>query len=618
MKIIELRISNILSFKHYDDICNAPKIIFDKDLNILVGENGSGKSTAMEVINFVFKRVLFTQFVVSQELYGKRNSLNSTDKKRILSPANNNSYTGFRLEPNWNSENASQKIRLVVELDEIDEENIRHLIDNYSKIEDIASSYANHSAVPTQNIATQYTIDITLDVSTKNFSLDNTNTDPGYLYLVNYNFYKEIINFYNLENSDNQINPLYESFTLVGAYRNYNVFTPAVSLRDSYASQQIQQIRDNDFLKSLNTSEQSEPSIFNLVRLRAAEKHYDLGEQALTPEQKEEEANRLPFLVKINDKLKLVNLRCRICQSKDQRLIRNYSFEFVDLRREKILKDINSLSGGQKAIIHLVFEAYGRGDLKGGVVIIDEPEIHLHYQFQTEYLQIIEKLNQEQECQYILVTHSESLINSVTIHKVKRFALDAERNTIIRAPALNSEQRMLIKILDNTRSTYAFFAKKVILVEGESDRYFFKSLIKEMVPDAYQEIAVLDINGKPDYEAWRKFFDDFGLDVNFIGDLDQAFKFLYPDENAYKLSSPEITAGFKCMHPDIDSKIEQEYENKIYMFKNGDLEHYLDLPQKGLVEVIKFCNERLENFLVDEVDVKSKEIKNIIRHIIDG
>lgn len=433
---------------------------------------------------------------------------------------------------------------------------------------------------------------------------------------MNYNFYKELIGFYNFENPSEPIDPLYESFTLIGGYRNYHAFTPSVSLKDAHASQQIQQIKSKEFGRSLNTSEQSEPAIFNLVRLRVAGAHYDLGEQALTPEEKEAQANNSEFLKRINTKLQLVNLECKIRLS--DRRSRQYAFEFIDTKRNKVLTDINSLSAGQKAIIHLVFEAYGRGDLKGGLVIIDEPEIHLHYQFQHEYLRVIEEINAEQNCQYILVTHSESLINSITIHKVKRFALNDSGNTIIKAPIINADQKLLVKILDNTRSTYAFFAKKVLLVEGETDRYFFKSLIQERSPHLNQEIAILDIVGKPNYESWKNFFEAFGLTVYFIGDLDAAYKFIYTTETAQKLNTAELVAAFKTSHPNLITDIESKYSDDIYILKNGDLEHYLGIHNKGLAETIKFCSKNLTTYAQDDSNDNSKEIRFIFDQIVSN
>ena len=615
MKIKELQISNILSFKHFENLTDATKITFDGDLNIFIGENGAGKSTALEVINFIFKRVLFTQFNVNRDFYSRKSTITDPEKKQILAPANNSTYNGFRLEPNWNTEDSPQKIKLVIQLDDIDKANIATLISNKEKINVLSSSYTNHSAPFTPATQDEYTIEITLNKSNKSFASNITpsNSEPGYLYLVNYNFYKELINFYNYENPREPIPPLYESFTLIGGYRNYHSFNPSVSVSGASAEQQIQDIRNQEYGKSLNSNEQAEPPIFNLVRLRIAGKHYELYGVEKLGDDSVDQANNQSFLSKINNRLKLVNLGVKIQFTNKQSWA--YSFQFFDLKRNKPVTDINSLSAGQKAIIHLVFEAYGRGDLKGGLVIIDEPEIHLHYQFQNEYLLVINEINLEQKCQYVLVTHSESLISSSTIHKVKRFALNNENNTVVKSPNLSTNQKTLIKILDNSRSTYAFFSRKVILVEGETDRYFFKALIQELKPNLNQEIAVLDIIGKGQYDKWKDFFEAFGLTVYFVGDLDAAYGVLYPTETAIKLHTPELVATFISSHPNLTTEIEEKYPEKIYILKKGDLEFYLDIHNKGLLETIKFCNEDLKDYLADKTNDRSKEVQFILDEI---
>ena len=614
MKIKELQISNILSFQYFENISDATKIVFDGDLNIFIGENGAGKSTALEVINFIFKKVLFTQFNVNQDLYSRKSTLTGTDRKQILLPGNNKTYSGLRLEPNWDTENSPQKIRLVLQLDEIDTANINHLIAHKDKIYTLASSYTSHSTTPAMALQNEYAIEITLNKNDKTFTSSIApDNDPGYLYLVNYNFYKELINFYNYENPRNLIAPLYESFTLIGGYRNYHSFNPSVSLQNSTAALQIQGIRTQEYSKSLNTSEQAEPTIFNLVRLRVAAKHYELYGEESKGADCEEKANNQEFLTKINSRLTLVNLEVKIQFTGKQRW--EYSFQFFDIKRKQPLNDINSLSAGQKAIIHLVFEAYGRGDLKGGLVIIDEPEIHLHYQFQNEYLHVINEINKEQHCQYVLVTHSESLINSTTIHNVKRFALNQNNYTVIKFPSLSTDQKTLIKILDNTRSTYAFFAKKVLLIEGETDRYFFKALIQELKPELTQEIAVLDIIGKPNQKIWRDFFEAFGLTVYFVGDLDAAYGILYADNPAPKLCTLELVNNFKTAHPTLVADIESKYLDKICILKNGDLDYYLGIHNKGLSETIKFCNENLKDYLADDANEQSKELRFIFNEL---
>jgi predicted ATP-dependent endonuclease of OLD family len=262
----------------------------------------------------------------------------------------------------------------------------------------------------------------------------------------------------------------------------------------------------------------------------------------------------------------------------------------------------------------LVFEAYGRGDLKGGLVIIDEPEIHLHYQFQHEYLQVIRSLNEQQHCQYILVTHSEALINSETISSVRRFTLNSAGHTEIRFPNLSQEQKVLIRILDNTRSTYAFFAKKVVLVEGDSDRYFFKAVMQALHQDLDQEIAILHVASKYELATWSALFESFGLVVYRIADLDYAYNLFYPGEAQTKLKTQTAVTAFKAGHTDCDTKISAEYARKTYILKSGDLEHYLGI-RKDLAEVIMFCRNSLPLYLQDAGNQSSLEIREIVRQI---
>jgi hypothetical protein len=89
--------------------------------------------------------------------------------------------------------------------------------------------------------------------------------------------------------------------------------------------------------------------------------------------------------------------------------------------------------------------------------------------------------------------------------------LSADGHTEVYSPTLTADQKSLIKILDNTRSTYAFFAKKVVLVEGDTDRYFIRAALQERHRQLDQQIAVLHIGGKGEFTKWRGLFSSFGL-----------------------------------------------------------------------------------------------------------
>jgi predicted ATPase len=555
--------------------------------------------------------------------------------------------------------------------------NLENLKVNIDRLSQIGGYYSTLSLQRFQEVPCgNYVVEISLDDRNKKYSVltSPSGTDPGFLYLVNYVFYKELIQIWNQENPDLSIPPLYESFSLIGGYRNYHAFNPSISLQDSSASQQIQEIQKTESSKSLNASDQAEPPIFNLVRLRVAEKHYEVfGDSMLAPDS-ENSANDLDFLKSINKKLELVNLKCKIRLVDRQKW--QYAFHFYDTKRGAELTNINSLSAGQKAIIHLVFEAYGRGELKGGLVIIDEPEIHLHYQYQHEYLSVIKEINSEQKSQYVLVTHSESLITSETIDKIRRFTLAEDNSTIIRYPAVSTDQKTLVKILDNTRSTYAFFARKVVLVEGDTDRYFFRAVFQKMHPELSQEIAILNIGGKDSYLKWKEFFEGFGLKLYYIGDLDNVFSHQFADGNTllsrderntiasdlkqYKLdhlnddqksklkkvyselvahteflTAPkshfwdpliskinelaavpknEITANMLARYPDLKTNIESKYSENVFILQAGALEAYTGKPHSDVNATIAFCEGTLPSWIIGDNE-PAQEIRNIVSAI---
>ena len=130
MRVNYLQLSNILSFKYEEDIDNAFKIEFDPDLNIIIGENGSGKSTALEAMNFVFTRILFRHCEVDEYKF----LLSAANRKDALEVDDPPNCTGFRLQSNWDSDSKSQKIRISTTLDNIDRTNINHIADNYGHI----------------------------------------------------------------------------------------------------------------------------------------------------------------------------------------------------------------------------------------------------------------------------------------------------------------------------------------------------------------------------------------------------------------------------------------------------------------------------------------------------
>ena len=610
MRVNYLQLSNILSFKYEEDINNAFKIEFDPDLNIIIGGNGSGKSTVLEAMNFVFTRVLFKYCEVRDynfSLLGeyRRGSLVIDDRS--------NNISGLRLQPNWNSESEIQRIRISFTLDDIDRTNINHIANNYGHIRNIFGVYSHISTpedfVPIENDM-EVDINITFNYREDRYETSYIDSVPNSVqfYLEYYQAINEAIVIHNNEHTDH-IKPLGSTFSMLSAFRNYNTFSLQTSLQSNPASQ-LREIRRDSSYRSNHDQFGSEPAIFNIVKLKLGEEYLNFLKSKKDIDEAKDSVNNLNMVNDINKKLELLNLKFYI-ELTDLRTW-SYEFRFYDTKNERNLGDINSLSAGQKSIIHLIFEAYGRDDVNGGLIIIDEPEIHLHYQFQFEYLKILENLADEQGVQYIIVTHSEGFISNKTIGHVKRFSLNEERNSVVCNPDIREDQKKLIEILNNTWAARVLFLDRVLLVEGQDDEYFFRVAIKKLQPDLSQNITVYGVRGKDSISSFKSFFKSFWLKVYVIKDLDATGEDFYGRRNAvsFRNSGEAGIIRYRRDRPDLDEQIELRYSSDEFYLKKGAIEQYTG-KEKGIDHVIDFCENEMDNFLNSD-DEKAKEICKII------
>lgn len=613
MRVNYLQLSNILSFKYEENINNAFKIEFDQDLNIIIGGNGSGKSTALEAMNFVFTRVLFKYCEVSD--YNLL-LLNEARKSSLVVDDRSNNVSGLRLQPNWNSESKLQRIRISFTLDDIDNANMSHIANNYTHIKNIFEEYS-YIKFPIDFRPINGDIKIVIDIifnyekSTYDVKYTDSTPDSVQFYLEYYQAINEAIAIHNNKHADH-VKPLGSTFSMLSAFRNYNTFSLQTSLQSNPVSQ-LREIRRDSSYRSNHDQSGSEPAIFNIVKLKLGEEYLNFLKGKKDIDEAKDSVNNLNMVNDINKKLELLNLKFYI-ELTDLRTW-SYEFRFYDTKNERDLGDINSLSAGQKSIMHLIFEAYGRDDVNGGLIIIDEPEIHLHYQFQFEYLKILEKLAKEQGVQYIIVTHSEGFISNKTIGHVKRFSLDEERNSVVYAPEITEGQKGLIKILNNTQAARVLFLDKVLLIEGQDDEYFFRDAVKRLQPELSQDISIYETRGKDNIPSFKSFFESFGLKVSVIKDLDATGKDFYNSTVSFRNTGEAGIIRYRRNHPDLDEKIELKYPSCEFYLKKGAIEQYTE-KQKGIEHVINFCENEMDNFLKSDDD-KAKEICKIIDLIAD-
>lgn len=123
--------------------------------------------------------------------------------------------------------------------------------------------------------------------------------------------------------------------------------------------------------------------------------------------------------------------------------------------------------------------------------LIEEMEAHLNPQAQ---MQVVEKLQSEQNIQLLLTTHSPNLASKVKLENLIIFSGNAALSLASKYTRLEDEDYVFLeKFLDVTKSNL-FFAQGVILIEGWAEEILISSIARRMGYDLTKKgISVVNV-----------------------------------------------------------------------------------------------------------------------------
>lgn len=193
----------------------------------------------------------------------------------------------------------------------------------------------------------------------------------------------------------------------------------------------------------------------------------------------------------------------------------------------------NDESHGLKEIITLLAFLY---DDENNCIILDEPELNLHPQFQQYILQEIKAMAgdpfQEQgKKMFVILTHSPYLLsiqnsdelkNLIVFHRheVPTFIKEYEDMDEYQKLRLN---KLLLRM--NVNHKTLFFADKPIFVEGYIDQQFFNLLqYKREIPLGVEGISIIDVGGKDEIDIMYSLCRLLKINAFCIIDMDGLFE----------------------------------------------------------------------------------------------
>jgi putative ATP-dependent endonuclease of OLD family len=194
------------------------------------------------------------------------------------------------------------------------------------------------------------------------------------------------------------------------------------------------------------------------------------------------------------------------------------------------------LGTGQQQILALSFaHAYAKSFLGQGLIfIIDEPETHLHPLAQKWLAKKVFHMAKD-GLQIIITTHSPYFINLEFLPNIYLVKKNSQTE------AINIDSEKLTKFCHDTGATKAsketiipfyashskphilngFFAKKIVLVEGETEEFALPTYFESIGLDTLKEgIAIIGVGGKGNLAKWWRLFTCYGIPIYICFDND--------------------------------------------------------------------------------------------------
>lgn len=142
---------------------------------------------------------------------------------------------------------------------------------------------------------------------------------------------------------------------------------------------------------------------------------------------------------------------------------------------------INGLGYNNLLYMALIMAQHADNENSYNIILVEEPEAHIHPILLRSFLNYVRKLCAERNCQVVITTHSPVLASKADLKSIRHLSIDKALGRIARSLAFvegrnpdcfvldNVRRWKLERYLDATRGEL-FFSKRILLVEGIAEQ----------------------------------------------------------------------------------------------------------------------------------------------------
>lgn len=220
----------------------------------------------------------------------------------------------------------------------------------------------------------------------------------------------------------------------------------------------------------------------------------------------------------------------------------------AQLFHDKITYSEAFAGSGEFAAIMLIFAISNASPYS--LILLDEPETSLHPGAQKELIKYIQKKSLEKKLQFVIATHSPSLIEEFPAESIKAFQYDQITSKVLLPSQASHYSEAFIRMGATFKSE-----KLKFVVEDNLALAFINAAIKDLPSYKKDTIGIDVIPGGAD--TIRKYVGFLSVqknnNIHFYLDGDQKPERRIPNHDLDKLSQSQIEDAFKLTKVRIDS-----------------------------------------------------------------
>lgn len=314
------------------------------------------------------------------------------------------------------------------------------------------------------------------------------------------------------------------------------------------------------FINAIETVESFEKKVNDLINKRflkqiekTNKKEYDAIKKAILDLQKQITGSKevTDFNKELNIEFKKVfsNLTLQIKPKSDEGVDISKAFEknhSIGVKKDGIDRDENFSQHGHGIIRQALFNFLKfLGTLDGDssyLILFEEPEIFLHPRIAFNLRKSLYELSENPQFQILCATHSPLMIDISKPHSsLIRVIKQADETTVTYQADENVFQgdkakKQLVQMINrfNPHICEAFYADKVLLVEGDTEAIVYRELISNFFPN--EEIFVVNTGSKNNIPFFQEVLTHFKIEHYVIHDSDTEFRKDGKKNSAWKLN----------------------------------------------------------------------------------